>query len=204
MFTENQQKILKYTERKVKDLLKNHPVPAHGIGHVLRVTAWAEQIAKMEKEDIFLVKMAAILHDVGRTKEKSSGMQSAHWALSYEMCKDWFVTDPVLKFLSKKDKDIILYAVRYHWNDAANRHPAAWILRDADKMDGLGTISIKRAKEFYGNDEFSWQIGMRLIFSNICFIRTKSARKLIKKYKMMEPVEKAYKKFLCSKLEKKF
>lgn len=193
----NKIQIIKYTIGKVEELFQTYPVPAHGIAHVARVAAWARLIAGREHADVFVAEMCGWLHDIGRTEEKEkTATVSYHHKMSYEMCLDWFENDEVLKQLSKKEKRIILYAVRFHWNNAADKYPEAIILRDADKLDQLGKIGIKRAHEYWDNDEEMMEKAFRLVFSDLFFIRTKTAQKIIKEKKLIEPVKKLYLKLL--------
>ena len=48
--------------------------------------------------------------------------------------------------LKKAEKLVVLYAVRYHWNDAADKYKEAIILRDADKLDIYGVKRIETDK----------------------------------------------------------
>lgn len=210
----NKIQIIKYTAKKVQDLLKNHPALGHDVVHVARVATWARLIASREKArldssstarqaNVFLSEMSGWLHDIGRTKEIEKGVfSSLHHEISYEMCREWFRSDSVLNTLSKKDKEIILYAVRYHWNNAANKYPEAIILRDADKLDILGSRGVKRAVEYWHGDEINLEKAFRMVFSEIHFIMTKTAQKIVKDQKMIEPMEKFYFKLLKKRIAK--
>ncbi len=144
--------LLEFAKRKVEKLFQDFPVPAHGIDHVRRVTEWAVQIAKKEGQDEFLAELAAILHDVGRVPErKIAGEEEIlmHQELSYLLAKEWFEKEKEFDVLTSREKEEILYAARYHWDDEAEKFRLANILRDADKLDLLGEIGVKRAIEFY-------------------------------------------------------
>ena len=192
-------KIVKYTKEKVKDLFENYPVAAHGIDHITRVRDWTVQIAKQEKVDIFLSEMAAWLHDIGRTRENKRELHStAHHELSYQMCREWFKTDPILKRISRKEKLILLYAVRYHWNNAADKYPEAVVLRDADKLDVFGNVGVQRAYQFWGkNDKDSLLRAFRIASGDALWFETKTARNIFDRKKLFAPMRKA-----CAKLLK--
>jgi len=194
MYTKSQ--ILKHTEHKVKELFRDTPVSAHNFDHISRVHGWAKIIATAEGADVFLCEMSAWLHDAGRTREIVPKENREHHELSYQLCREWFRNDPVYCGLSKKEKIIILYAVRYHWNNAADKYPEAIILRDADKLDGYGVIGIKRAMEFFGRDSEALEMSLRLQYMNAYWIRTKTARKIFETNKMMTPLEKEFIKIL--------
>lgn len=193
MYSHNQHIILRHTEEKVKTLFKNNPAPAHEFDHSERVRAWIVQIAKAEKADLFLCEFAALVHDIGRTIEKSHpGVR--HHELSYTMLREWFRTDSVFDDLSRSEKIIILYSVRYHWNNAADKYDEAIILRDADKLDMLGKVGVKRSIVFSPPEELSSDF--RFKYDAFYWLQTDKAKALAKKYKLMEPVDREYLKYL--------
>lgn len=196
----DQKNILEYTRSKIENLFKNYSVPAHGLGHVLRVEKWAKIIANKEKSDSFLSQMAALFHDIGRIKEGKVGNEKHH-ELSYLMCQKWFKEDEVLKKLSKDEKLEILYAVRYHWNDGADKYFSAVILRDADKLDALGKSGLQRALLFYENREQELLTHFRYVYGYGYELKTKTAQRIAKKNKMLETVLKFYYKILKNKIE---
>ncbi|MBI2436189.1 MAG: HD domain-containing protein [Candidatus Magasanikbacteria bacterium] len=199
-----QQKILSHTRQKVIALFKQTPVPGHGIDHTTRVVNWVKIIAKGEKaKNPFLCELSAWFHDIGRTIEDNPGETSRkHHELSYQMLRKWFTIDQLLVQLTKLEKLELLYTVRYHWNNEANKYDTAWILRDADKMDGFGAVGLRRAKEVFAGNEDGWNQNFRNQVDCFVSVRTKTAKRLIEKNKMMEPIEREYKKFLRSKIER--
>ena len=202
MYTKQQQDVIKYTCEKVRDLFTGYTVPAHGIDHVARVAASARLIATKEKADIFLSEMSGWLHDIGRTVERHTNLISEHHELSYDLLRKWFKEDVFLREnLTKQQKLVILYAVRYHWNDAANKYPVAWILRDADKLDTFGVIGIKRACQFCVGDDRKLEFDLRARFNNFYWLQTKTARKIVKDKKLLETVESFYVKCLKKKIK---
>lgn len=204
IYTKNQQMILKYVQNKVIGLFAQNPVPGHGIDHTTRVVNWAKLIVPKEKaKNPFLCELSAWFHDIGRAIEHNPGETSRqHHELSYSMLREWFKEDTILGKLSKSDKLELLYSVRYHWNNQANKYDTAWILRDADKMDGFGKVGLKRAKEVFKDNENGWNQNFRNQFDSFMHVQTKTAQKIIKQKKLMEPIEREYRKFLRSKIEK--
>ncbi len=203
MYTQNQKIIIAHTQAKVKALFLAHPIKAHGFDHVYRVANWAVQIAKGENANIFLCEMAGLLHDIGRTQEKGGPAMSGatHHELSYEMLREWFLEDNFFNTLTKKEKIILLYSARYHWNNVADKYDVAWILRDADKMDGFGKIGLFRIKEVYRGDIESADLALRLLFDSYFWLKTKTARKITQDKKMLEPTVGMYKKLLKSRIK---
>ncbi len=195
-----EQQIIKHTRAKVYELFKKHPSKGHDFAHTKRVRDWAVKIARGEKADMFLCEMSAWLHDVGRVKEKTVSTDRSHHERSYAMCQQWFRTDKVLSGLSETRKLAILYAVRYHWNNAADKYKIAGILRDADKLDLFGITGVRRLiKTFGDNDD---RLGMALRLSGDCLLwfKTKTAKRILKKNKMAEPFFAYCKKYLSDKI----
>lgn len=131
------QQIIKKTEKYVKECIKDLPPNVHDFKHVDRVRKWAIKIAKAEKKDVFLAEMAALLHDVGRSKENPPRI--LHADIGAKMAYQFLTNN---KLISKKEADQITYAVACH-----GRGGKGWlvnILQDADKLDGLGAIGLMR------------------------------------------------------------
>lgn len=132
--------IIKKTENFVKKCMQDLPPNVHDYKHVDRVRKWAVKIAKAEKKDIFLAEMAALLHDVGRAKERPPKI--LHADIGAKMAYNFLIKD---KLISKKEAEQIAYAVARH-----GRGGKGWlveIIQDADKLDGLGAIGIIRAAQ---------------------------------------------------------
>ena len=204
-YTKKEKILVDHTRKKVEAFFKTGKDKAHGIDHVNRVTAWAVEIGKKERaRSVCMCEMGALLHDIGRVPESKLRGKKAwrkHHELSYTVLKDWFKKDRVFDALRKKQKIELLYTVRYHWNNAANRFDTAWIVRDADKLDMIGKEGLKRALEFFKNDEAGLNQNMRNIYDSYCWIRTSTARKIVKKNKMMKPIEEYYVKLLKAHIE---
>lgn len=201
MYTEKQKIIIAHVHAKVKDLFAAHPVKAHGFDHAWRVSKWAAIIATAEKEDVFLAEMSAWLHDIGRATEHLPGNTKKHHELSYDICRQWFKKDIIFDDLSVKEKLIILYAVRYHWNDAADKYKTAWILRDADKLDSFGAIGVKRTIDFYHKDEQVIMHDLRLRYEMFYNLRSKKARQIVKNKNLFAPIRLYQHKILKSKIK---
>jgi putative nucleotidyltransferase with HDIG domain len=185
----------------VRQLFADYLAPAHGFDHAERVSRWAVQIAKAEKVDVFLSELAAVLHDIGRVTEHAKASSKTHHELSYEMCQQWFREDKNFDVLSKIEKLQILYSLRYHWNDQANKYSLAWVLRDADKLDSLGAIGLKRSIEFFKGNEDKILQDVRFKSDMLLHVRTVTAQKIIEQKKMFAPIEKYHAKLLRKKIK---
>ncbi len=203
-YTIQQKELLDHVAEKVKKLFKENPVPAHGVDHISRVVAWAKEIIKGEKViSPLLCELSAWTHDVGRVREDNPGESTRkHHELSYMMLQEWFKADKKFDILSKKEKLELLYAVRYHWNDAAVKYDTAWILRDADKLDGYGKVGLKRAWGFFKGDDEGWNQNFRNLYDSFYHVRTKTAKNIIKKNHLIEEVDLVHEKYLKSKIKK--
>jgi len=185
---QKQKRIIAHVRAKVKALFVAHPVKAHGFDHAGRVSKWALVISVAEKDNVFLAEMSAWLHDIGRAIEHLPGNTKQHQELSYNMCRRWFKEDKVFDLLSKQEKLIILYAVRYHYNEAADKYHVAWILRDADKLDAFGVIGLKRSISFFNKDEKAILHDLRLRYEMAYNIRSKKARQIMKSGRLFEHI----------------
>lgn len=195
--TPTQKQIIKQATIKVRKLFKEHPVPAHGFDHASRVAKNAVEIAVAEKANVFLCELAAILHDVGRVPEHQlkltkKDVHNTHHELSYTLCQDWFRHDAIFSGLTNQEKKILLYSIRYHWNNAATLYKEAIILRDADKLDALGAIGVRRAQLFFKHDEKRLNHDCRFKYDMYYWLITDTARKIVKTKKLMEPINTFY------------
>jgi uncharacterized protein len=113
--------------------------PAHGWEHVRRVYDLALRIGQEESADLLLIGLAALLHDTGRLVHRKG---THHAVLSVEMARD------VLKtyLLAPEQIEAIVHAIEAHSfsRGIEPRTLEACVLRDADRLDGLGAIGILR------------------------------------------------------------
>lgn len=113
---------------------------AHGWEHVSRVYKIALHLAECEGANSFLVGMAALLHDLGRTALHN---ESAHHAdLSVQLATALMKQYEV----SAEQQQAILHAIIAH-SFSRGVEPLtleARVVRDADRLDGLGAIGIMR------------------------------------------------------------
>jgi uncharacterized protein len=123
--------------------------PSHDFSHVERVYRLAERIAAAECADLFIVHMAALLHDIGRAEEsKANSSEDIHEELSVRMA------GPILEELGVpgEAKDAILHAIAAHRHRRGGepRTLEAKCLFDADKLDSLGAVGIARSYLWLG------------------------------------------------------
>jgi len=202
-YTIQQIEFVNYVSDKVRKLFFDYTEPAHGIDHTERVVKWAVEIAVGENaKSIFLCELSAWLHDIGRTIEDNPGETSRkHHELSYILLKQWFKEDERFNFLITDEKLELLYAVRYHWNDVADKYDNAWILRDADKLDLFGQSGLDRAWSLMDDNPKAWDQHLRNVYSCYHFVKTNIAKQIIKDNHLLEENDEFYKKYLKEKIE---
>ncbi len=127
---------------------------SHDWDHTLRVLRLCEHIGSEERADMDVLRVAAVLHDIGRPHQDAclgSLCHAVHGAI---------LAEPIVATLvfSPGQKDNILHCIRTHRFRGINVPETleAKVLFDADKLDAIGAIGIARAYLFAG------EIGARL------------------------------------------
>ncbi|GAC1379943.1 MAG: HD domain-containing protein [Ktedonobacteraceae bacterium] len=113
---------------------------AHGWEHVQRVYSLALYLAEQEGANRFIVGMAALMHDLGRAV--ASNTIAHHADISVTLA---------LELLSRygipaDTQEAILHAIVAHsFSRGVEAHTLeARVVRDADRLDGLGAVGILR------------------------------------------------------------
>ena len=119
----------------------------HGLGHVKRVVKYCLLVAKKEKiraKDVFLVEIAAWLHDIGRVGEEKNIYfnQSNHAEKSYRQARN--ILKKYQRFIGREDVIKILQAVREHSRAILDHkdNVVAKCLQDGDRGSSLNSIGI--------------------------------------------------------------
>ena len=115
----------------------------HGFKHVERVLNLCVQIGTALNANLLTIKIAALLHDVGRIYEKKNDAKN-HAEISAEMTEKFFRKT---NFNIKIDNiDNIIHSIRAHSfsNNIKPKTLEAKVLSDADKLDALGAIGLYR------------------------------------------------------------
>lgn len=143
--------VLKQTSEEVQRRFAGIDDLAHGWEHIQRVYTTALSLAEQEGADRFVVGMAALLHDLGRIAPQSSvdgtdgadGTPARHHAdISVELAQE--ILDAFQVPVEKQQA--IIHAIVAH-SFSRNIEPLtleAGIVRDADRLDGLGALGIIR------------------------------------------------------------
>jgi len=146
MITSAQQKaIIRKTENFVKTTLADAE-GGHDWWHIYRVWKSSIKIAETEAVDLFIVELAALLHDIADPKfhdgDEEIGPQTATDFLKTQNVGDEEIEHVVniIKNMSFKNS---LGKVDFH-------SPEMAVVQDADRLDAIGAIGIARAFNYGG------------------------------------------------------
>ncbi|WP_414047196.1 HD domain-containing protein [Macrococcus equi] len=137
------QNIIKITEKFVKDIHKEES-SGHDFTHIARVRKMALHIAALEKADLFIVEMAALLHD---TVDEKLFDRTLAWQRLNEFYESIH--------LAQESQDAINHILNYmSFNGGKNagklKSLEGKVVQDADRLDALGAIGIARTFMFAG------------------------------------------------------
>ncbi|MAG07466.1 hypothetical protein CMI46_01470 [Candidatus Pacearchaeota archaeon] len=119
-------------KNKVKEIYENMSVNKYP--HVKRVVGYAVKIAKAEnlsEREIGLIKIAALLHDVGYKKVFNEGLEDKHELYSCEICEEILHGQD----LTEKEISLIKEIIITHSDFDKCKTKFQKILFDADKLD---------------------------------------------------------------------
>ncbi|UFJ39999.1 HD domain-containing protein [Brevibacillus humidisoli] len=120
--------------------------PAHDWSHNLRVMALCERIGREEGAEMTVLRLAALLHDIGRAEERRT--KECHAQISARQC------EPMLR--EEGYDHAVIEAVQkailtHRWRkENPPQTLEEKILFDADKLDSIGAVGIGRAFAYSG------------------------------------------------------
>ena len=119
----------------------------HGFKHVERVLKLSSEIGAVLNANLPVIKIAALLHDVGRSLKKEDEVKN-HAEISAELAENFIIKNNFN--IAIEDVENILHCIRAHSfsNDLEPITLEAKILSDADKLDALGAIGLYRTIGF--------------------------------------------------------
>lgn len=136
--------IILQTTEFVKDKLKNDS-SGHDWWHIYRVLTLSRKLQKTEGGDLFIIELAALLHDVADWKfntNENSGLK---------IVSDWLETQHVNSETIKSVLYIIDHISYKGEGEAYEMKPIEGkIVQDADRLDAIGAIGIARTFAFGG------------------------------------------------------
>ncbi|TFG30512.1 MAG: HD domain-containing protein [Promethearchaeota archaeon] len=120
----------------------------HGFSHVERVYNTCVKIGQKLNANMKVLKIAALLHDIGRIDEKADNLKRNHAEISAIKAKEHLTINNYN--LSEKELDDIIHSIKVHSfsNSISPLTLEAKILSDADKLDAIGAIGIYRTIGF--------------------------------------------------------
>lgn len=140
----DKEEIIKKTAAFIKSKLENEAT-GHDWWHVQRVWKIAKKIGLKEKADIFIVQLAALLHDIADWKFNSDLNQGAREAEIW--LKKMTVEPDIIKKVSH-----IVNNISFKGAKVKNKIKSTEgkIVQDADRLDAIGAIGIARAFAYGG------------------------------------------------------
>ncbi len=141
--TMEQQKIIEATTTFVKNILQ-HDSSGHDWWHIERVRKAALQIGEKENANLFVVEMAALLHDVADEKlnksEEEGLMKVRNWLSSLQ--------------ITESEQEEVIEIISTMSFKGGSRPPMKTIegqvVQDADRLDAIGAIGIARTFAYAG------------------------------------------------------
>lgn len=140
------QEILSHTEKYVKSELKEAE-GGHDWWHIHRVRVNALVIAREEKCDLFVVELAALLHDIADAKfndgdEQIGPVKAGNFLQSLNLPKT--IVDHVCQII----KNISFKGGNFELEFQSKELD---VVQDADRLDAIGAIGIARAFNYGGH-----------------------------------------------------
>ena len=141
-------------EKDIIKIVKNFAITwskkddIHGFPHVERVYDMCIEIGEKLKSNLYILRISALLHDIGRTKEGKDVHGKNHAEISAEMASEFLRSKTIN--LSKEDVEHVMHCIQAHSfsNNVVPKTLEAKILSDADKLDALGAIGLYRTIGF--------------------------------------------------------
>jgi uncharacterized protein len=139
---------------------------SHDWDHTERVYELCLRIGRKEKADLEVLKLAALLHDIGREEEDRTNGRVCHARRSADLAR------PILERLGvpERQRAAVIRCIETHRfrGGVAPDSLEGKILFDADKLDSIGAVGIGRAFLFAG------EVGARLHDPNVRVEKTKA------------------------------
>ena len=139
-----QRDTIQKTAEYIKLEFSNDP-SGHDWWHIYRVWKNAIKICEYEKADIFIVELAALLHDLDDWKFNESEDETPHRA------RAWMESCEIDSQIIEKVCEIIMH-ISYKGANVENKMNSleGFIVQDADRLDAIGAIGIGRAFAYGG------------------------------------------------------
>ena len=145
MTSEKQEVIIAQTVEFVQQTLK-HAEGGHDWFHIYRVHKNAVTLAKLETADLFVVELAALLHDIADSKFHN-GDESIGPLIAGNFLAEVGVDDSTILHVQR-----IIENISYKGGHVQVKFQSKEldVVQDADRLDALGAIGIARAFSYGG------------------------------------------------------
>ena len=143
----NQQSIIDAAERHIQEASKGDS-SGHDWWHIYRVWRMAVRLAEAEKADLYVVQLAALLHDIADWKfhggDLAAGPRAAEAWLKTQQA-DTATIEHVCQIIAQ---------LSYKGAGVATHMPTleGRVVQDADRLDAIGAMGIARAFAYGGHD----------------------------------------------------
>ncbi len=132
--------------KNVRNFVVNHSDDddIHGFPHIQRVYDLCDKIGMELKANMLILRISALLHDIGRNNESLNTANKNHAIISAEISKDYLKSQ--LFDLSEDNINQIIHCILAHSfsNKIKPLTLEAKILSDVDKLDALGAVGLYR------------------------------------------------------------
>lgn len=141
----NKKEILIKTQEFAKDYMKNYD-DSHSFAHVIRVANMATKIALSEnlsEDQIFIIQLAALTHDINDSKYKDT--EETQQDILRKFFNDLFEEKDIIENIINIACNVSL-SIELSNNNYECRKDCIELdcVRDADRIDSLGSIGISR------------------------------------------------------------
>ena len=138
------------SESKKLQIIKNFALQflelddIHGFKHTERVLNLSVKLGEKLRADLDILKIAALLHDIGRKYEQDESSKKNHAEISAEIAQD-FLSNSDLN-LTQENINNIIHCIKTHSFSLKLKPQSleAKVLSDADKLDAIGAIGLYR------------------------------------------------------------
>jgi len=140
------QKVIAEISKEVKDIMGSEGT-GHDWWHVARVLEMAKNIGQQEGADMFVVELAALLHDIADWKFHE-GDDTVGSKLAREILTKHQVTSEVVEQVGE-----IVEKLSFKGAGVASEMPTieGKVVQDADRLDALGAIGVARTFAYGGH-----------------------------------------------------
>lgn len=140
------EEVIEKTKKYVEGIL-GEGESSHDKWHVYRVWRNAIRIGRAEKVDMFIVEMAALLHDISDWK-----LHNGNENVGPDMARKWLESQRVNKSVTDHVCSIIKdMSFKGTGNEKKMETREGMVVQDADRLDATGAIGIARAFAYGGH-----------------------------------------------------